>query len=152
MNYDFGNALHAVHVLGAAIWVGGMGFALFVLRPSLGLLPPAQRLTLHHAVFARFFRLIWHVMPIVILTGYAMVFFIYGGFAEVLPAVHVMHATGLLMAVLFAIIVLGPWRELRAALAKGDTPAAAAAVDKIRKLVLANFILGTLTIVVAAYA
>jgi uncharacterized membrane protein len=32
------NLLLAVHLLGAAIWVGGMAFALLVLRPSLTVL------------------------------------------------------------------------------------------------------------------
>ena len=40
MTEELANTLRAVHVLGATVWVGGMVFALFVLRPSLGLLPP----------------------------------------------------------------------------------------------------------------
>ena len=145
------NILLALHVLGAAIWVGGMVFSLFVLRPSLGLLPPAQRLTLHTAVFARFFRLVWHVMPIVLLTGYAMVY-LFGGFAGVSPAVHVMHGLGIAMAVVFVVIFFGPWAAMRAAQAAADTVAAAAAVKRIRKLILANLILGSLAIIVAAFA
>ncbi len=152
MSEEIGNLLRALHLLGAAAWVGGMVFALFVLRPSLGLLPPSQRLTLHSAVFGRFFRIIWHAMPIVILTGYAMVFGVYGGFAMVNPVVHVMHATGIAMAVVFAVIFFGPWRAMRAALAAGDTPGAVRAAERIRKLVLANLALGVLTIAVAAFA
>ena len=52
--------LKAIHLLGAAIWVGGMFFALLVLRPSLSVLEPPARLALHGAVFSRFFRIVWH--------------------------------------------------------------------------------------------
>ncbi|MEJ1975376.1 MAG: hypothetical protein WDN49_04170 [Acetobacteraceae bacterium] len=37
----------AVHLLAMATWVGGMAYALLVLRPSLGVLDPAARLRLH---------------------------------------------------------------------------------------------------------
>ncbi len=152
MTEELANTLRAVHVLGATVWVGGMVFALFILRPSLGLLPPGQRLSLHAAVFTRFFRVIWHVMPLVLLTGYGMVFGVYGGFAGVNPVIHVMHTIGVVMAVIFAVIFFGPWRAMRAALAVGDTPGAAGAADRIRKLVLANMVLGVIAITVGAFA
>ena len=147
-----GNLLHALHVLGAVVWVGGMVFALFVLRPALGPLAPAQRISLTGAVFARFFRIVWHAMPIVILSGYGLVFGVNGGFGMVHPLVHVMHATGLAMAVVFAALFFGPWAGMRTALAAGDMPAAAAAAERIRKRVLVNAILGLITIALAAFA
>ncbi len=152
MTEDIGNLLRALHVLGAVVWVGGMVFALFVLRPALGLLAPAQRISLLGAVFARFFRIVWHAMPIVILSGYGLVFGVYGGFKMVDPAVHVMHGLGIAMAVVFAVLFFGPWAGMRAALADGDTAAAAAAAERIRRLVLANMVLGLITVAVAAFA
>ena len=141
----------AVHLLGAAVWVGGMAFALLVLRPSLGVLAPAQRLALHSEVFRRFFRIIWHVMPLVLLSGYGLLF-TYGGFAGVSPIVHVMHVTGVTMAVIFAVIFFGPWQAMQSALAASDAAGAAAAVNKIRILIGVNLMLGTLTIGIAAFA
>ena len=152
MSEDIGNLLHALHVLGAVIWVGGMIFALFVLRPSVGLLAPAQRVGLMGAVFGRFFRIVWHVMPIVIATGYGLVFGVYGGFAMVDPVVHVMHGLGIAMAVVFAVLFFGPWAGMRSAMAAGDTVAAGAAAERIRKLVQANMVLGVITVAVAAFA
>jgi uncharacterized membrane protein len=146
------NVLLAVHLLASAVWVGGMAFALFVLRPSLVLLAPTQRLALHTAVFARFFRLIWVIMPAALVSGWWLLFGVYGGFEGVSPVVHVMHATGIAMGAVFLVIVLGPWRALRAAQAAANPVAATAAVNRIRQLVLANLILGTLTIVAAAFA
>lgn len=137
--------LLALHLLGAAAWVGGMAFALLVLRPSLGVLAPPQRLALHGEVFRRFFRLVWHAMPLVLLTGYAMLFGVLGGFAGVNWAVHLMHLLGLVMTAVFLAIVFGPWRAMRAA-------PSAEAVDRIRRLVQVNLLLGTLTLIVAAFA
>ncbi len=142
--------LLALHILGAVIWVGGMFFALLVLRPSLSVLEPPQRLALHGQVFARFFRVVWHVMPIMLLTGYALLFGVYGGFAFVAWNVHVMHLTGLIMSGVFVFIALVPFRALRAALATGDRANAVASVDRIRLLITVNLVLGLLTVAVAA--
>lgn len=137
--------LLALHLLGVVAWVGGMAFALMVLRPSLAVLEPPQRLALHGEVFRRFFRLIWHAMPLVLLTGYAMLFGVLGGFAHVNWTVHVMHLLGLLMTAVFVYVFFVPWRAMRAA----PSPAA---VDRIRVLVQVNLLLGTLTLIVAALA
>ncbi len=124
-----GSLLLAVHLLCAVIWVGGMAFALLVLRPSLGGLEPPARLGLHRQVFQRFFRIVWHVMPMLLLSGYAMLFTLFGGFAAANWAVHLMHLLGLIMAALFAVIFFGAWPTMRAALDTGDLAAGAAAVN-----------------------
>ncbi len=137
--------LLALHLLGAMAWVGGMAFALLVLRPALTMLEPPQRLALHREVFRRFFRLIWHVMPLVLATGYAMIFAVFGGFARVNWAINVMHLLGLLMTAVFIYVVFVPWRAMQAA----PSPAAA---ERIRRLVMVNLLLGALTLIVAAWA
>ncbi len=139
-----------LHILGAVVWVGGMAFSILVLRPSLVVLEPAQRLELHARVFKRFFLVVWHAMPIMILTGFGMVG-LYGGFAVVQWNVHVMLLTGVVMAAIFVLMFFGPWKRMRAAMASQDRSGAAAAADSIRKLVTANLILGTITIIVAAW-
>jgi uncharacterized membrane protein len=144
--------LLALHLLGAVVWVGGMAFALLVLRPSLVVLEPVQRLALHAKVFRKFFLYVWHAMPILLLSGYAMLFGVLGGFAAVNGAVHLMHLLGLIMAAIFVVIFFGPWKAMRVAMAAGDRPAAAASVDRIRLLITANLALGVLTIVIAAWA
>ena len=47
-----------VHLAGVIVWVGGMSFAHFCLRPAALALPPAQRLALWSGVFGRFFPLV----------------------------------------------------------------------------------------------
>ena len=137
-----GDGLLALHLLGAVIWVGGMFFALVALRPSLAVLAPADRVAVHLGVFRRFFLVVWHAMPIVLLSGYGLLFGVYGGFAGVGWNVHVMHLLGLIMAALFVVIFFGPWASLR----RGQT----ASLEGIRRLVLVNLALGLLTVVVAA--
>lgn len=140
-----------LHVLAAVLWVGGMAFALLALRPSLGLLPPPARLTLLGAVLRRFFLIVWHAVPILLLTGYALLFGWYGGFAGVIWTVHVMHLTGLIMAAIYLLLFFGPWQKMRAALAKEAWAEAAAAHDRVRRLVTVNLLLGLLTVAVAAW-
>jgi uncharacterized membrane protein len=138
------DVLLVLHLLGAVLWVGGMFFALMVLRPSLGAVPPEQRLELHRQVFRRFFRLIWHVMPIMLITGFAMVFVVDGGFSGVRWNVHLMMLLGLVMSAIFVALFFGPWAALRRG---GD----AALVDRIRMLIQVNLVLGLIVIVVAAW-
>ena len=145
------NLLYALHVLFAALWVGGMAFAILALRPSLAALDPAQRMELMGGTHRRFFLVVWHAMPIVLLSGYGLLFGYYGGFRGAGWHVHLMHLTGLLMAAVFLAIFFGPWRQMRAALAAGDQRGAAAANDRVRQLVTANLLLGTLTVLVAAW-
>lgn len=140
--------LLALHLLGAAVWVGGMAFGLWVLRPSLAVLEPAQRIALHAQVFRRFFLIVWHAMPIVLLSGYAMLFGVFGGFRGVGWPVHVMHLLGLIMAGVFVWIFFGPWAGFRA----DAGPERPAAVERIRRLVLLNLVLGVITIAISAFA
>jgi uncharacterized membrane protein len=143
--------LLALHLMGMAFWVGGMGFALLALRPSLPLLEPAQRLAFHAAVLKRFFLVVWHAMPIMLLTGWAMIFLVFGGFATTPVNIHIMHLLGLVMAAVFLLIFLGPWKAARAGLAAGQPEAAVAGFERIRQLVTLNLVLGLLTVAVAAW-
>jgi uncharacterized membrane protein len=144
--------LYVLHLLGAVVWVGGMAFAILALRPAAHeALEAAERLALMGAVFRRFFRILWHVAPVVILSGWAMLGGWYWGFGASIWHVHLMHLTGLIMLGVFVFVALVPGRAMRAALAAGDRPAAAAALDTIRKGVTVNLTLGLLTVAVAGW-
>jgi len=136
----------AVHVLCAVIWVGGMFFAYVVLRPSLSVLEPIQRIALHTQVFRRFFLVVWHIMPLILLSGFAVLFGFYGGLAFVGWNVHLMMLLGLIMSAVFLLIVFGPYARFRRTT---DRATAAACVDRIRKLIGVNLVLGVITVVVA---
>jgi uncharacterized membrane protein len=146
-----GAILYAVHVMFAVLWVGGMAFAVVALRPSLETLEPPARLAVLEGALRRFFLIVWHAMPAVLLTGWLLLFGWYGGFRGVGWHVHLMHLSGLLMGVVFLAIWTGPWRAFRAALAASDRPQAAAQAAKVRALVHVNLGLGTLTVLVASF-
>jgi uncharacterized membrane protein len=143
--------LLALHLLAAVVWVGGMAFAILVLRPSLVVLEPAQRLALHGHVFRRFFLIVWHALPIIGLTGFAIMFGYLGGFAGVNWAVHLMNLTGLVMAAIYLYVFFVPWKAMRAALSAGDNQAAVASVEQIRGLIAVNLALGLFTVFIAAF-
>ena len=145
----FGALLLGVHLLGAIAWVGGMFFVLVVLRPSLAILDAGQRLALLVQVFRRFFLVVCHVMPLMLITGLAMEYLFYGGVSTTPWPLQVMMGTGIVMAVIFVVIVAWPWAALRRALGQEDLPRAGAAVQRIRLLVSVNFVLGVLTAIVA---
>jgi uncharacterized membrane protein len=137
----------AVHVLCAVIWVGGMFFAYLVLRPSLGVLEPVQRIALHTQVFRRFFLVIWHAMPLILLSGFTMLFVFDGGAADAAWNINAMMLIGLIMSAVFVLIIFGPYARFRRTT---DRATAVASIDRIRKLIGANLVLGIITVVVAA--
>ena len=141
-----------LHLVGVVLWVGGMGFGVMVLRPSLAALEPPARLGLMGKVHGKFFRMVWVLMPLVILSGYMLLFGVYGGFGSVHWPIHVMHLLGLIMAGIFITIWFGPFATLKRALAAGDMALAAPCNERIRKLVGINVSLGMLAILMAAMA
>ncbi len=143
--------LFVLHLLGAILWVGGMAFAILVLRPSLSVLEPAQRLLLHAQIYRRFFLIVWHAMPILLITGWALLFGWYGGFRDAGVHVHIMNLTGVVMAAVFLAIWFGPYAAFRAAMTRGEGPAAAAAANRVRLLITANLVLGLVTSIVAGF-
>jgi uncharacterized membrane protein len=136
----------AVHMLCAVLWVGGMFFAYVVLRPSLSVLEPMQRIALHTQIFRRFFLVIWHAMPLILISGFAVLYGFYGGPANVPWNINVMMLLGLIMSAIFLVIVFGPYARFRRTTERNT---AAACIDRIRKLIGINLVLGIVTVVVA---
>lgn len=136
-----------LHVLGVAIWVGGMAFAWGCLRPAAMQLAPAQRLPLWAGVLARFFTLVWVAIALILVSGVGMLLEV--GMAQAPKAWHVMLLTGLVMIAVFVSIWFGPWQALRAAVAREAWAPAAVAMNRIRSRVAFNLALGIATIAVA---
>jgi uncharacterized membrane protein len=137
--------IKALHLLCAVVWVGGMFFAYVVLRPSMAAIEAPQRMLLHTRVFKKFFLVIWHAMPVILITGFAMLGFM-GGMANVPWQIHVMLGLGLLMAAVFLAIFFGPYRQFRRTT---DRNRMASSLDSIRKLIGVNLVLGLITVIVA---
>jgi uncharacterized membrane protein len=139
-----------IHTLAAVVWVGGMFFAYVVLRPAAGMLESGPRLLLWSGVFERFFGWVAAAIVLLLVSGYAMVFWVFGGFAWVGLHVNIMQATGILMISLFFHLYFAPWRRYRAALAAQDLTGAGRQLGQIRTIVAINLALGLLTVAVAA--
>lgn len=137
-------ALKVLHLLCAALWVGGMFFAYVVLRPSLAAIEPNPRMLVHTQVFRRFFLVVWHLMPLLLITGAAMLY-LWGGMANQPWQVHAMVGLGILMAVVFLIIVLGPYRQFRRTTNRDRM---ASSLNAIRRLIGVNLLLGVITVIV----
>jgi uncharacterized membrane protein len=139
-----------IHILSAVIWVGGMVFAHFMLRPAAAALEPPLRLALFRRVFERFFPAVWAIVVLLLATGFAMMFVGFGGFAAAPQYVNVMLGLGIVMMLAFGHLFFGPWRRMRRALDGKDFPGAAAALNQIRVIVVFNLYLGLIVIAVAA--
>jgi uncharacterized membrane protein len=103
----------ALHVLSAIIWIGGMFFALLILRPSAGPLEPANRLPLWERVFKRFFFWVWLAIATLVLSGYWMIFSAWNGFANLSIHLHLMQGLGWLMILVFMHLWFAPYRAVQ---------------------------------------
>jgi uncharacterized membrane protein len=137
-----------LHSLAAAVWVGGMFFALLALRPATATLEPGPRLELWSQVLDRFFRWVIAAIALLLASGYAMVFGVYAGFAGIGLHVHIMQGIGIVMMVAFFHLYFAPWRRFRAALEQRDYPGAAGQLNQIRWIVTLNLTLGLITVAV----
>ena len=137
--------LTLLHVLASVLWVGGMFFSYVVLRPSMLAIEAPQRMILHTRVFRRFFLVIWHAMPIAIISGFAMVG-LQWNMATAPWQLNAMMGLGLIMGAVFLAIFFGPYRQFRRTI---DRNRMASSLDTIRKLIGVNLILGLVTIIVA---
>jgi uncharacterized membrane protein len=130
-----------VHEWSVIVWVGGMFFALLVVRPASGPLDPPARLALWRRVFAGFFPWVFAAIVLLLVSGFTLFL---GGYV-VGPHVHAMTGIGILMMLIFLHLYFAPWKRFRVALDAGDNAAAAAQLNQIRILVTINLILGLLT-------
>jgi uncharacterized membrane protein len=145
-------SLKTLHLLSVIVWIGGMVFVLFFLRPAVGVLEVPQRLVLMQAVLARFFRAVLVAASLSVLSGFWMMHRVARQGAQIgvsspMPLEWlVMAALGTLMALIFAYIRVMCYPRLVAAVVAQDWPAGAAALAIIRRWVMVNLILGVATV------
>jgi len=144
------NTAVSLHILAAIIWIGGMFFAVLVLRPAAGPLEPPERLDLWRRVFARFFPWVWLSLVLLLGTGYWMIFEGFGGFAQLPLHIHLMHGIGWLMVLIYLHLWFAPYKRFKAALDAGKPPIAAASLNQIRWIVTTNLALGLINAILGA--
>jgi uncharacterized membrane protein len=140
-----------LHVLSAVLWVGGMFFAHQVLRPvAAAQLEPPARLTLWVGVFTRFFPWVWLFVLLLPVTGYWMIFRLFGGMSGVGMHVHIMQALGWMMILIYMHLFFAPFRRLKEAVVTAQWPEAGKQLSRIRHIVGVNLALGLIVIAVAS--
>lgn len=142
--------LLALHAASAVVWVGGMFFALMVLRPAADELAGPDRLQLWRRVLGRFFGWVWVAVVTLFVTGYWMLLSYFGGFKSAGIYIHLMNGTGLLMMALYAWLYFLLWPRFRRAVDAGDFDAAPGHLAAIRAIVIINLVIGLLTVVTGA--
>jgi uncharacterized membrane protein len=142
--------LLAAHILGALFWVGGMAFAYTILRPAAAPLEGPVRLTLWRDVFKRFLPWVGVSIVALLVSGYAMMFLVYGGFARAPLYIHVMQGTGILMMLLYLHLYFAPWQRLQKTVQAADWQNAGKHLAMIRKLVAINLALGVITVLIGS--
>ncbi|MDO9092981.1 MAG: CopD family protein [Rubrivivax sp.] len=140
--------LKAVHVLAVVLWIGGMAFAHFFLRPSLLVLEPPQRVKLMHAVLGRFFGAVLWAAALILASGLWIIGRVAkqavqsGGSFSMPLDWTVMTVVGVLMIAIFGHIRFVLYRRLDRAVQAGDMPAGGVALAAIRQWVGVNLALG----------
>jgi uncharacterized membrane protein len=139
-----------LHALSAVVWVGGMFFAHQVLRPAAATLEPGPRLALWSRVLGRFFAWVFAAVILLLLTGYTMVFEVFGGFAKIGLHIQLMQGIGILMVLLFLHLYFAPWRRFRAAVARQDWAEGGRQLGQIRTIVTVNLVLGIIVVAIGS--
>jgi uncharacterized membrane protein len=133
----------ALHVLAAVIWVGGMFFAYMALRPAAAnVLEPPLRLQLWIQAFKYFFFWVWLSIITLLVTGYWMIFNVFGGFSAIGNHIQIMHGAGIVMILIYMHVFFVPYRRLRQAVITEDYQQGGKNLIQIRKLVGLNLLLG----------
>ena len=146
--------LKTLHLLSTIVWVGGMVFAHFFLRPALGLLEPGARVRLMHAVLGRFFSAVLAASAIVLATGLWMIGRVAkqtvqaGGSFNMPIEWTIMATLGIVMMLIFGHIRFALYPRLGRTVQAADWSAGAAVLTKIRVMVALNLGLGVLTVLV----
>lgn len=148
-------ALKTIHVLSIIVWIGGMVFAHFFLRPALAQLDAPQRLRLMHEVLGRFFQAVLVASLLTLATGVWMLGRVAkqvvqsGGSFEMPLAWTVMAVLGTLMVAIFMHIRFALFKRLRQAVEGAQWDAGGAALAQIRTWVSVNLGLGVVVLLVA---
>lgn len=151
----FYNLLKLIHVLSILVWVGGMVFAHFFLRPAVADLNPPERLRLMHDVLGRFFKVVLVLSSVAVFTGLWMIGRVAKEAAQTGGAFHmplawtIMATLGIAMWAIFGHIRFALFKRFSRAVAVAEWPAAAASLASIRLWVSINLGLGLLTVAVA---
>ncbi len=148
------NLLKTLHLLAIILWIGGMIYTLFFLRPAVASLDAPTRVKLMHDVLARFFRAVLWAAAIAVGSGIWMLGRVAkqtvqagGSFAMPIEWT-VMTALGILMFLIFGHIRFVLFKRLQRAVTASDWAAGGVALNAIRQWVSVNLAIGVVIVVV----
>ena len=146
--------LKTVHVLSIIVWIGGMVFAHFFLRPAVAQLEPPVRLRLMHDVLGRFFHAVLIASLLTLASGVWMLGRVArevvqsGGSFDMPLSWTIMATLGVVMVAIFLHIRFALYKRLSRAVAAAEWAAGGAAMAQIRTWVSINLGLGVLILLV----
>ena len=148
--YDYAKLLH---LIAGIVWMGGMTFMLFALRPAaLDTLEAQPRAVLMGQVWKRFYAGVLVSVVVLFATGtylYTQTFRaarLATGEGSVPLGWNTMLVLGVTMMLIFGHIYFAGFKKYKRALASGEWPVAAKAAGLIHTMTLINFTLGWLAI------
>jgi len=114
------------------------------------ILDPGPRLRLWSGVLEKFFAWVIAAIVLLLVSGYVMVFAVFGGFAESGLHIQLMMGIGILMMLLFFHLYFAPWRRFRGAVAREDWTEGARQLNQIRMIVTINLVLGLIVVAIGS--
>ena len=146
--------LKTVHVLSIIVWIGGMVFTHFFLRPAVANLDPPVRMRLMHDVLGRFFRAVLVASLLTLASGVWMLGRVAkqvvqsGGSFQMPLAWTIMTVLGIAMVAIFMYIRFVLYKRFDRCVAAAEWTAGGSALAKIRYWVAINLGLGVLVLLV----
>ena len=147
--------LKTIHLLSIIVWIGGMVFTHFFLRPAVARMDSPARLRLMHDVLGRFFRAVLVASLLTLASGVWMLGRVAkqvvqsGGSFQMPIAWTIMAVLGVLMVAIFMHIRFALYKRLGRNVDASAWAAGATALGQIRLWVAINLGLGLLVVVVA---
>jgi uncharacterized membrane protein len=147
-------ALKTIHLLCIIVWIGGMVFAQFFLRPAVIALAAPERVRLMHDVLGRFLNAVLVAAGLVLGSGVWMI----GRTARQMAQSGVkfnmpiewmlMSLLGLVMLAILGHIRFALYKRLSRAVTAEAWPAGGAALASIRTWVMVNLVIGVVIVAV----
>jgi len=146
--------LKTLHVLSIIVWVGGMVFVHFFLRPAVAQLEPPVRLRLMHDVLGRFFQAVLVASLLTLASGVWMLGrvakqVVQSGGSFAMPLSWTLMAVlGIAMVAIFMHIRFVLYKKLGRAVAAAEWATGGATLARIRTWVSVNLGLGIVVLLV----
>lgn len=128
-----------IHIIAVLIWIGGMLYTLFILRPSLSVIEEKKGIFMK-SIMDKFFPLVWISIATLILTeGYKAHYFISS------PLFILKLILYVVMVINFSYIYFGLYKKLSSAKNKQEI------MTKITTLIKVNFTFGIIIILLIEF-